>query len=168
MVGNSLIGFLINSLIFCERKSKRAIKTEQFLLKKIRKNCIFCMFLTVFPLFIQRVNRFRHSSLSCSFFKDRPWVNRSGPSEQKSDRERFTPVALYKRATEINSLRLLMTKKQQERFALFHERIVLLLFCSFALSLTKNKGNWKTNEPIPSSAFFTWFKLSLLFCVYFC
>ena len=41
--------------------------------------------------------------------------------------EQFTPIALYTRVTMINSLRSLMTKERRELFALFHERIALVL-----------------------------------------
>ena len=64
------------------------------------------------------------SSLSCSL--------------QKSDHERNAPVALYIRAAVSDSLRLLITKKQQEQIA---------------LSLTKNERNApKTDERIPNPA----------------
>ena len=52
---------------------------------------------------------------------------RSKSLKSKSVCERFAPVALYKRATLSNSLRLLMTKERREQFALFHKRITLLL-----------------------------------------
>ena len=44
--------------------------------------------------------------------------------------ERFALVALYKRVTMSDSLRLLMTKEWREQFTLFHKRINLLLFRS--------------------------------------
>ena len=45
----------------------------------------------------------------------------------KEQLEWFAPVDLYKRANMSDSLRLLMTKVWWERFALFRERITLLL-----------------------------------------
>ena len=59
--------------------------------------------------------------------------------------EQFAPDALYKGATVSDSLRLLMTKEQQERFALFLKQIAFLL--------TKNKQSTrKTDERIPNPA----------------
>ena len=77
-----------------------------------RKNSYFCIFLTVFHCF---------SSFLC------PRAICSYHSLQKSHCERIAPIALYKRATVSVSLKSLMTKERQERFALFHERIALLL-----------------------------------------
>ena len=61
-----------------------------------------------------------------------------------SDRELTAPVTLYKRATVSTLLLSLMTKEQQERFALFHGGIALLL-------IKNERFARKTNERIPNS-----------------
>ena len=71
------------------------------------------------PFLCPRVNRSRHSWLSCFYFK--------------SDLSFLLSTLFTKRATMSDSLRSLMTKERQERFALFHKRI--------ALSLTKKRAN---------------------------
>ena len=53
------------------------------------------------------------------------------PLSKKSNGERIDLFALYKRVTLSDSLPLLITKEQRERFAFFHQRITL--------SVTKNE-----------------------------
>ena len=97
--------------------------------KKFKKNFFSYFFDSFSPFLCQRVNSSFCSSLSCSFFKDRPWANCSGQSDKKTNLKRFAPVALYKRAT--------------GGIHFFPERI--------ALSLTKNEQiAGKTNERIPN------------------
>ena len=103
----------------------------------------FARHLKFSPLFMLKSKSLLFFFAQSIFFKEQPWVSHSGCSEQKIDPERFTPVALYKRATVSDSLRSLMTKEWQDRFALFHERIALLL--------TKNEQiAQKPNERIPN------------------
>ena len=122
------------------RDSLRSLMTKE----QLWANCseqperIAQKWFAVFPPFMPK-----RESLPSLFFKERPWANRLGCSEQKSDREWFTPVALYQRANMSNLLRLLMTKEQHEQFALFHKQIALLL----------KKNEWmaqKTDEQIPN------------------
>ena len=88
---NGSDSLLIGSLAL----KKRAIRS---------KKSIFLQFFTVFPLLCPRANRSCCSFLkingsdllSMLFTKERPWANRSSHSLQKSDCERFAPVALYK------------------------------------------------------------------------
>ena len=115
---NGSDSLLIGSLAL----KKRAIRS---------KKSIFLQFFTVFPLLCPRANRSCCSFLkingsdllSMLFTKERPWANRSSRSLQKSDCERFAPVALYKIVTgaicsfpKVNLyFALLLTKN--ERFA---------------------------------------------------
>ena len=91
--------------------SKLLSRREKFARKKRIFVC-FWKFFTVFPLFYAQERIPPHYSLlSCSFLKrdgsdllllffkiERPWVNRSHRSLQKSDHEWFAPVAHGKRA----------------------------------------------------------------------
>ena len=71
------------------------------------------MFLTLFPLFMPKIKSLPSLFAHWLFFKERLGG--------------FTPITLYKGATVRDSLRSLMTKESQERFALFCKRIALLL-----------------------------------------
>ena len=80
----------------------------------LEKNVFFCMFLTVFPPFYAQEQQLSSLSLlsrsflkidvsdllSSLFTRERLWANRSCCSLQKSNGERFPPVAHDKRAME--------------------------------------------------------------------
>ena len=93
-----------------------------------RKILFFHMFLTVFPLFMPKSKYlpsvFEHSL----FFTERlEWL---------------APIALFKRVTESDSLRSLMTKEWREQFTLFEQQIALLL--TKTSELLKNK--WANSQ----------------------
>ena len=122
---------------------------------------------------------FHHKLFALSFkiahFKEQPIAIRSCCSLQKSDRERFALVTLYKRAMWVICLwfewiahkkraicsksSLLMTIERRDQFALFHKRN--------AFSLTKNERiAWKTDEWIPNPGRFVLRTLCLrMFCL---
>ena len=103
---------------------------EQIVCKKelsALKICIFCMFLTVFSLFYAKSELLLLLSSHLLFFYRATLTIRFCRSLQKSNCEQFAQVAHYKRVTVSDSLRLLMTKEGQKRFAHFHEQIALLL-----------------------------------------
>ena len=78
-------------------------------------------------------------SLSLLMAKERPWGLRSNRSLQKSDCERFAPIAQ------------LMTKERRELIAIFHEWITLSL-TKTSDSLKKRWGNsqpWFQTAPPP-------------------
>ena len=98
-------------------------------LGKNSKKSYFSYVFVVFPPFLPKSSLLLLLFAQSLFFKEWPWANCSGCSEWKSYHEWFAPVSLYKSATVSNLLRSLMTKEWQQQFALFHERIALLLFC---------------------------------------
>ena len=109
-------------------RANRLQKTSNWLDKFI----FFYVFDNFSPFVCPRANSSLRSSLICSFFKEQL--------------ERLAHVALYKRATMSDSLRLLMTKERPKRFALFQKRIPLLLICS----QKTEQIDQKTNEQIPN------------------
>ena len=74
---------------------------------------------------------------------------RSCCSLLKSDDERITPIALYKRVAVSDFLRSLKTIEWLERFALFHQQIGLALFRSFAhkKQAIRSKNRWVNSQP---------------------
>ena len=82
------------------------------------RSLLFCSKSLIFHIF----HVFDSFSQISPFFKPK---NKSLFIKSKS--EQIAPVALYKRATVSNSLSSLMTKEQRERYAIFHQRIALLL-----------------------------------------
>ena len=110
---------------FACASSKSLAKNERF----ARKIHIFSMFLTVFPLFYAQEQIPPVAFCSFALFLRVTWAIRSRCSLQKSNHELFAQVAHDKRVTVNDSLRLLMTKEQGKRFALFREQIILSLFC---------------------------------------
>ena len=95
------------------------------------KNSYFHMFFTAFSLLWTRANhplssllrwaflkRDGSNSLLSLFTKEGPWANCSRHSLQKSDRERFAPVALSKKATRsihsFSRVKRSFTHKKQE------------------------------------------------------
>ena len=120
------------------------------------KNRIFCMFLQFFPLFVPKSKSIPSLFAQWRFFKERPRANRS---EQKSDREQFALVALFKRVTVSEPLSPLFSKEWpwaihsgrswqksygSDSLALLHKRIALAYF-----------GSQKTSESLkkPMSKF---------------
>ena len=78
-------------------------------------------------LLCPRANRSCCSLLSLLYFKRAKGAICSCFAFKKSNSERITPVALYKKKIVSYSLLSLMKKELRERFALFNERIALLL-----------------------------------------
>ena len=138
-----------NSLMIRAKSSqKRVICLKKF----IFFICFWPFFTTAFPLFIkyweantteERIAPVAHcssrslklrdlSNSLLSLFKiEWPWANCSYRFLQKRDHERFAQVNLYKRETMSDSLRLLMTKEQQEQFALFQKQITFWMVAVF-------------------------------------
>ena len=115
------------------------------------------MFLTVFHSFslIMPKNESLLSLFTRSLCLNSDIVIRSFCSLQKCDHERIASIALYKRATMSDLLRLLMTKERQEQFSLFHELI--------ALSLTKKSDSLeKPRSDFPTLLFSVTTEYSIL------
>ena len=95
-------------------------------LKRVKKNSyfsyVFDRFSLLFPFLCPR------ALAQWLFFKERRERFAHCCSLQKSNCERIAQIALYKRATVSNLLQSLMTKEQRERFALFHKKIVNIIF----------------------------------------
>ena len=113
----------------CSLKKNNVSDSLVIRMNRLQKKSESLKKLTVFPLFMSKSKSFPSLFSHLLLFKERF--------------EQFAPMAIYKRVTMSDSLRLLMTKEQQERNALFHQWI--------ALSLTKNEQiARKTNERIPN------------------
>ena len=114
-------------------RANRLQKTSNWLDKFV----FFYVFDNFSPFVCPRANSSLRSSLICSFFKEQL--------------ERLAHVALYKRATMSDSLRLLMTKERPKRFALFHKQIPLSLICSQkpSRSIKKPMSKFPTQKKWP-------------------
>ena len=97
-------------------------------LKRVKKIHIFHMFLTDFHYFSPFYAHCPRALAQWLFFKERQERFAHCRSLQKSNCARIAHIALYKRATVSNLLQSLMTKEQRERFALFHKKIVNIIF----------------------------------------
>ena len=129
----------------CEWFAFLLSKIERFNRKNLYFSYVFKSFSLLFPFLCPRANGYcrslvcrlflksnRSDSLSSLFTKEQPWAIHSHSFLQKSNCERFAPVALYKRATVA-----IRWFPRANRYS--------------ALSLTEN--NWfdqKTKERIPN------------------
>ena len=103
--------------------SKPLSKTSD-LLEKIHIFCSFWQFFTPFSVFYVQERSTPIALCSVALFLRETGAILLRRYLQKSDHEQITPVALYKRATMSDSLRLLTTKELRARF------MSELLFCS--------------------------------------
>ena len=131
----------------------KLLKNERFTRKNSMKIVFFICFFPVFPLFMPKSESLPSLFAQLLFFKELLWANHSGCSKQKSDRERFAPVALYKRATMSDSFRSLMTKDQpwaiHSGLSWQKSNGSESLFCSFAHKKRANrsKNRWSNFQP---------------------
>ena len=100
--------------------------------KSLIKNCIFLYVFDRFPLFMPKSESLPSPFAHLLFLKSN--LSNSLPN---------------KRAIVSDSLRLLMTKEQWERFALFHKWIALLLFRSQKRG-NCSKNRWANSQPCVS------------------
>ena len=111
--------------------SKSLSETSDWLKKKLYFLFVFDSFSLCFPFLCPRANCSHLSLLSCSFLKsdrsyslsllltkEQLWANCSRRILQKSNHERFTPIAHD-------------NIERREQFTLFHAQIAHSLFCSF-------------------------------------
>ena len=122
--------------------SKPLSKTSD-LLEKIHIFCSYWQFFTPFSVFYVQERSTLIALCSVALFLRETRAILLRHYLQKSDHEQITLVALYKRATVSDSLRLLTTKELRERF------MSELLFCSFANKKLENcwKNWWGNSQP---------------------